>query len=300
MRTSLAILGVVAGAAAVNAAEQHCDDAYECHYFYETTKDLWYWDFRPLCSATEYQYNDKNAVLNDTFHFNICGNAQQHCDPKDWDNPYNYGVAVQMWGETPSCSTPADRTCTDSTDPGEKVCCTAECELLGSGFPVFNIVDENNPETGGINITHTGVPPSTLDPNPCPYDPTTGGYQSRQVVYHMMCDKKGKQGSLTVTDAYEGPQCVYNLNIKTVHACGVVYSGVDSAKSQKKKDGGAIAGAYFGGVATVFAIGGAAYWYFYVYQKGGYSGFGASAASGFTASSAAVGSSSAAYSSVGQ
>lgn len=287
MRTTLAVLAAMA--AFVAADEQHCDPSYDCEFFEETSSDLWYWDFTSLCSATEYTYPDPNPTLNSTFHFNICGYTQTKCIPPDWQNPYEVGVAIQMWGNTPACTNPP--ACTDNT--GAKVCCTAECELLGYGYPIFELVDPNNPKTGGINITHLSVPASDLDPNECPYDPSKGGFISRSVEFNFQCDPNGSKGSFRVLNAYEGPQCHYNLVLSSVHGCGKIYDGPDSFKSA----GGAIAGAFFGGLFTCLAIGGAAYWYFFVYKKSGYSGFGAGASS--TASSSSSFKASTSYSAVG-
>lgn len=301
MKTILA--SIVALCLAVRVAgqgAQHCDPGYDCQYFYQTSSDLWYFSFSPLCHPNEYVHADPNPVLNSSFHFNICGNAQAECDPEGWNNPFRVGVAVQTWGAVPACP---PQSCTKD---GQPVCCTQTCELLGTGFPIFSLIDANNPKSGGINITHQAVPPSDLDPNECPYDPVSGGFKSRSVIYSFQCDPNGQQGQMTVVSAQEGPQCVYTLTIRSVHGCGVVYTGVDSAASVETGNSGAIAGAFFGGVFAVLAVGGGIYWYLFYYRKRGYSAFGgggggAGAGSAPSSAGGGVGSSSAtAYTAIGQ
>ena len=36
--------------------------------------------------------------------------------------------------------------------------CTAECEVLGHDRPEFDVLDPNNPRTGGIRLRHTSLP----------------------------------------------------------------------------------------------------------------------------------------------
>lgn len=289
MRTTLVAMAAAALVASVLGSAEHCDPGYECKYHYQTSTKLWYWDFSPLCNSGEYVHKEPNPTLNSSYHFNICGYSKQTCRPTEWVPPYQQGVAVQTWGDSPACP-PQD--CVDPAT-GNPTCCTQDCEVLGTGAPAFVINSRSNPQTGGINITHQGVPASDYDPDECPYDSKTGGFKPRSVVYAFQCDKKGKTGHLKVSQVYEGPQCQYNVVIKSVHGCASTYSGPDSYQSA----GGAIAGSFFGGMAASVAIGGAAYWYFFIYRKTGYTGFGSGGSSGASASFG--GTSSSAYNPVG-
>ena len=38
-------------------------------------------------------------------------------------------------------------------------CCTAPCEVLGVGMPLWAPIDPNDLLFGGIKITHMGAPP---------------------------------------------------------------------------------------------------------------------------------------------
>ena len=53
-------------------------------------------------------------------------------------------------------------------------CCTAPCEVLGTGPPLWSLIDPANPATGGVSVTYWGVPSLPGDPFPCPADNITG------------------------------------------------------------------------------------------------------------------------------
>ena len=52
--------------------------------------------------------------------------------------------------------------------------CTAPCEVLGTGPPLWSLIDPANPATGGVSVTYWGVPSLPGDPFPCPADNITG------------------------------------------------------------------------------------------------------------------------------
>lgn len=149
----LAVCGLWSTAAAQFAT---CDDEYECIYQSTVPQTMitFSYDLRPLCeTGTTYEVGD-GAGHN--YSFNICGTSSYECVPS-WTNVYETGVAVQYWGEAPPCnaSTP---NCTDYL--GNNVCCTANCQVLGVGIPNWQLKNPNNPEYGGLLITHIGVPPA--------------------------------------------------------------------------------------------------------------------------------------------
>ncbi len=45
-------------------------------------------------------------------------------------------------------------TCTE-VGTGAPVCCTADCEVLGVGYPKWALMDPNDPLLGGLVVTHT-------------------------------------------------------------------------------------------------------------------------------------------------
>lgn len=148
------------------------------------------------------------------------------------------------------------------------------------------MVDPNNPQYGGINITHDPVPSGDeIGHGECPPDYERGGAPGdRTVTYNIQCDKKGKKGSLQVLKFEEGPACHYTLYLRSFHGCAVKYNGPDSFKSA----GGAIAGGFFGGMFLAVLICGGLYYYFAVMggSAGGFMPFGSSGGGGASSSSA--------------
>lgn len=110
-------------------------------------------DLRPLC-ATGASYSANDSTQH-SYSLNICGYSDFQCTP-GWSGD-KAGVAVQYWGDPPACNTTAPE-CTDVD--GNPVCCSQNCQVLGMGAPAFQLQDLNNPETGGILVTHMGVQPS--------------------------------------------------------------------------------------------------------------------------------------------
>lgn len=127
---------------------------------------------------------------------------------------YQYGVAVQASNAT----APAGNC--------GSLPCTADCEVLGVGQPIFLPRDPSNPQTGGINISHTNVLEFDSDKYECNYVPELGTYRSRAINYIMDCDPK--EEGLVVTKSVEDPQCTYNLFIRTKYACGRIYDASQS------------------------------------------------------------------------
>ncbi len=111
-------------------------------------------DLRPLCAGgSAYSVNDSQGHF---YNFNICGYAAFECEPT-WNDVYKTGVAVQYFGDVPPCNTSAPG-CADWE--GNPVCCTQDCQVLGVGPPVWQLKQPANPETGGVLVTHRGVPPA--------------------------------------------------------------------------------------------------------------------------------------------
>ena len=136
---------------------------------------------------------------------NICGTSNASCLPSGWVDTYQYGVAVQFWGTTPSCATPQ---CVDKAS-NTPVCCTANCQVLGVGAPAFQLVDALN-QSSGVVMTFQQVPPVDADPFWCPYDPATNKQYNRSITYTMRCDQdaKGATAVKLATDDINTCACV--------------------------------------------------------------------------------------------
>ena len=72
------------------------------------------------------------------------------------------GGGGQVLGSVPPCNTSSP----ECIDPhtGSRVCCTAPCEVLGTGIPQWAPVDQRDVGGGGIVITHAGMDIAYVDP----------------------------------------------------------------------------------------------------------------------------------------
>lgn len=152
-----------------------------------------------------------------SYNFNICGKAQQNCLPSSWANTYEFGVAVQSWGKVPSCTPPG---CTDPTT-GAAVCCTRDCQVLGTGEPFWSLEDPSNPETGGVMARFKGAAPSQSDPFWCDYNPQTGAQYEREVAMHFMCDPSAPAPVPAMVQANKTRSCKFEIYVRWSAACAV-------------------------------------------------------------------------------
>lgn len=233
-----------------------------------------------MCSETDYEFTDNQGH---EYYANICGDANHNCLPQSWQNNLEYGVALQMWGDQP----PQDqKNCQHKVD-GSPAPCTKDCQVIGHGFPEYDLRDMSNPSTGGVLVQFKTVPPADDDPFFCPWDVEHGRQYPREVHYVMMCDKSVK-GAVPVQPAEQNStdNCRYTVTFKTPYACA-------SGPASKGLGGGAVFGIIFGVFAGVFAlycIGGMAMGYatqrtVRIPHQAFWSGLGAKVASPFSKSS---------------
>jgi hypothetical protein len=93
---------------------------------------------------------------NHTYRFNICGMVSTPCVPLDYKVYIGVGVATQQWTPDPPCPNPP--ACALPED-GLPVCCTGDCAVLAFDLPRFSLMNDSDPGTGGIVVSHAGVPP---------------------------------------------------------------------------------------------------------------------------------------------
>jgi hypothetical protein len=172
MRAVALLCAVALAIPCVLAQPGTCDPEYECVYQASTTDGITFtFDLRPLCKAGGYAVNDSSGH---TYSFNVCGTAKFECEPR-WADIYAYGVAVQYWGAPPPCNLTDNTTQSCTNYKGQKICCTEDCQVLGVGPPQWQLVNTNNPETGGLLVTHRGVPPAYVrHSNVCVFSPPDG------------------------------------------------------------------------------------------------------------------------------
>jgi len=125
---------------------------------------------------------------------------------------------VQTWGPTPRCNHTAPA-CAD-LHTNEPACCTANCQVLGTGVPQYNLTDPSNPQTGGVQVTFEGATPAHDDPFWCQFNPVTGAQYKRQVTYKFHCDPSVTGVEVVGASQNRTNDCVYTLEFKTSRACG--------------------------------------------------------------------------------
>jgi hypothetical protein len=187
-----------------------CYENAECRWVTKQGGKSYKFDFHALCDKHEdYTFTDHAGHR---YYAEICGEAGAKCLPKDWNEYYEFGVAVQLWDQPPTCpKNDADKTCFDKNAGRTPACCTAPCEVLGTGAPTFSLLDKSNPNTGGVRATFTSVAEASDDPTAC---------RQRTIHYNFLCDKKvtGRPKTFQFTpNATDG--CDYILEFKTAHAC---------------------------------------------------------------------------------
>ncbi|KAA0152709.1 hypothetical protein FNF27_06444 [Cafeteria roenbergensis] len=232
----LALLLVLAGAS-LAAAKSNCDPKYECKYHYETATHLWLFDFTDSCKeGSEFVYNT-NRGDHMKYLFQICGTTTYDCATTEL---LSSGSVVQVW---------------DAATKG------LECEVLGSGYPIYQPWDAPNPNSppNGINITFNGVPPDVYDPNPCPANKDTDTDAGRSSVLRLTCDPT--VDGVAVQGVEESPTCFYNIYGRSRFACASRYRGPDASGADTGDPnqfigltGGESFGCIIAGVAIAIAV----------------------------------------------
>lgn len=144
------------------------------------------------------------------FQLNVCGLTNYKCVP-NWPVYDNYGVAVQILSAAPS----PNPGCMDTT--GATVPCSGQCVVLGTDFFKFALLDETNPATGGVVLSHTGMPPDADDPFPCPAMTPNGLTQERQLAIMIKCN--AAVSGLQVLNVTEPSPCSYLVTAQSSAAC---------------------------------------------------------------------------------
>lgn len=103
------------------------------------------------------------------FTFNICGYSSFKCLPK-WTEKFQYGAVVQAWDSAPPCNVTDNSTMCYSYVDQQFECCSASCEVVGVGTPLWSLINPNDPVNGGVQLKYSSVPPDADSPNPCGVD----------------------------------------------------------------------------------------------------------------------------------
>lgn len=168
------------------------------------------WDFRPLCGQ------DRNWTITTaqgyvwSIIYTVCGNTSYRCNPR-WSHVSAGGVVHQTWGQHP------DECIATDPETGKVVPCTQDCEVLGHTRPEFDLVDESNPATGGVILRHSGLVPTSRDPNGCATNPLTGYPRERSMDMILQCDQSMSRNAIRPVSFVEPVpgNCYYQFTLAT-------------------------------------------------------------------------------------
>jgi hypothetical protein len=110
-------------------------------------------------------------------------------------------------------------------DPVHNVteCCTASCEVLGTGNPQWSVVQAAGPANpGGVQATFQGVTslPASAGLYQCPWSPVLGAPEPRTVTLQLICDVFAAPNTMRVLRAFENTTCHWVIQAATSNACG--------------------------------------------------------------------------------
>ena len=211
------------------------DCVFTIHSFFGSSVGF---DMRSLCQPQGYSFVNNSQAVGKRYSFNICGLAADTCTPcgtivngaPSPNLPYctnysRYPTApviqfVNSSESAPDCGV-LGKACFDRLQ-NAPTCCTAACETLAIGTPLWGAIDPVNVEEGGLSLTYFGVVPESSDP----YGPNCGinqasGARERSVRINIACDRSFGPG-LQVDSAYEDTTCAYVINARSPNACGCV------------------------------------------------------------------------------
>ena len=123
---------------------------------------------------------------------------------------------MQTWGAVPTCNK-ADPAC--QTGTGAASCCTADCQVLGTGQPQWFLLDPSNPKTGGVKAKFIGAAASDSDPFWCSFNPSTGAQYEREVHFNFYCNKHVSGVKVMTAVQNHTNDCRYQLEFETALAC---------------------------------------------------------------------------------
>ncbi len=164
-----------------------------------------------------YAFNDG---LGHVYNANICGYSSQMCLPS-WSTTVQFGSAVRSWGDVPACNATYPACVNPMT--GKAVCCSADCEVLGTGSPVFSLLNATKPEAG-LNVSFMPVAHSESDPFWCPWNPTIGAQYPWSVQYSIQCDESVTGAVPLLALENKTMSCDFLLTFASKLACPTIAS----------------------------------------------------------------------------
>jgi hypothetical protein len=152
----------------------------------------WSFDLLPVAGLTlNYTTGGNPSYVYST---SPCGIPAAACDPANFAVQWPYAPGIQYFGNN--------------------------CELLGQGLPMWQLLDSSN-ASAGLSLMFATQTTTNGDPDKCPYDPVTGTEVGRTVVHQHACDPAVPAGTVVVSGVSEGPTCTYNVQMRSAAACAV-------------------------------------------------------------------------------
>lgn len=156
---------------------------------------------------------------NRTFFIAPCGTTRTLCSPPWYNTSFGavpQGPAVVMWGEPPAC----ERACMASD--GSFICCSAACEVIGAGPPMWALADPSNAVNGGLIATYWMwfTPWVGADPFPCPgANPISSPPLGRNLTIVAICNESMTQSDVVLVSV-SSVGCGYTAVLAAKAACG--------------------------------------------------------------------------------
>jgi hypothetical protein len=106
-------------------------------------------------------------------------------------------------------------------ETGKTVPYTHPCVILATTRPEWDLVDQSNPRTGGIQLRYGAMPDPAADNwDKCPNDPKYNIPLQRTLVLNLLCDPLLPETSLVELTFTETSSCQYEFNVSTGASCG--------------------------------------------------------------------------------
>jgi hypothetical protein len=175
----------------------------------DATGVAWAFDLTPLSDPAGFTL-DVSGGGGSNLTFGVCVVPDALCAP-GYPVTASYGAGVQYFGpDAPpqQCQMPN----------GSPVPCTRFCEIVGTGAPLWSLLD---PASGkaGVVAQFAGISSAPGDPYQCPSDPASGLSTARTLRVQLTCDPSVPVGTIADATVAETQTCTYVVTGSSAAAC---------------------------------------------------------------------------------
>jgi hypothetical protein len=199
------------------------------------------YDLRTLCNVDRFIAYPipSNPQTFWYFFWSVGGNISRDtfsCNPPWTPTYFSGGSFIQTYDWNKPSPTPPPLWPANATDPETGKALSGPsypCIIFAHTRPEFDLIDENNPATGGLRLSYLGLSEPASDAfNQCPYSDVYSGEQPRRLSINLLCDPFGSDSDVTYAPNPAFPSdpmsffkevstCTYELTVRTKAACGV-------------------------------------------------------------------------------